>query len=84
MGQQPDSGGAGAAPPPESPSRREPARRTQFGREPQALLRSSNLGLEKLRFGMRLAKDLRHLRLKRYEHAARAIDEAGRLEQQSR
>ena len=139
MDPRPDPGGAGAAPPPESPGQRAPARRTQFGRERQAaarsggpaleamyqfllwliptlekfprsqkfqlgdrlqteslavldrlieatytrerqsLLRCANLGLEKLRFGMRLAKDLRHLDPKRYEHAARAIDEVGRL-----
>jgi hypothetical protein len=38
-----------------------------------------NLLLEKLRFLFRLAKDLRHLDLRRYEHAAREIDEIGRL-----
>ncbi|MBS0551492.1 MAG: diversity-generating retroelement protein Avd [Proteobacteria bacterium] len=46
-------------------------------REPQ--LRAANLGLEKMRFGVRLAKDLRHLDLKAYEHAARSIDEVGRM-----
>ncbi len=38
-----------------------------------------NLRLEKLRFLFRLAMDLRYLDLKRYEFAARAIDEIGRL-----
>ena len=50
-----------------------------YTRERQSLLRAANLGLEKLRFGLRLAKDLRHLDLKRYEHAARAVDDVGRL-----
>jgi hypothetical protein len=50
-----------------------------YTRERLGLLRAANMSLEKLRFGVRLAKDLRHLDLKRYEHAARAIDEVGRL-----
>ena len=41
-------------------------------------LARANLGLEKLRFLMRLAHDLGHLDRRRYEHAARCIDEAGR------
>ena len=32
-----------------------------YTRERLHLLRAANLGLEKLRFGLRLAKDLRHL-----------------------
>lgn len=36
-------------------------------RERQAMLRAANLGLERLRFGVRLAKSLRHLDLKAYE-----------------
>ncbi len=43
------------------------------------LLREANLGIEKLRFMFRLAKDLRHLDPRRYEHAARSLDEVGRL-----
>lgn len=50
-----------------------------FSRERAGHLRAANLELEKLRFGIRLAKDLRHLDFGRYEHAARAIDEVGRL-----
>ncbi len=50
-----------------------------FTRQRDAHLRAANLGLEKLRFGVRLAKDLRHLDLKAYEHAARSIDGVGRL-----
>jgi hypothetical protein len=42
-------------------------------------LRAANLELEKLRFGIRLAKDLRHIDFGRYEYAARSIDEVGRL-----
>lgn len=42
-------------------------------------LRRANLGIEKLRFLFRLAADLRLLDRRRYEHAARALDETGRL-----
>jgi hypothetical protein len=42
-------------------------------------LRQANLGIEKLRFLLRLAADLRLLDRRRYEHAARALDETGRL-----
>ena len=41
-------------------------------------LAGANLGLEKLRFLVRLARDLRLLDPRRYEHAARCIDETGR------
>jgi hypothetical protein len=44
-----------------------------------SLLARANLGLEKLRFFFRLALDLRFLDMKRYEHAARSLDEIGRL-----
>jgi hypothetical protein len=39
----------------------------------------ANLGIEKLRFLLRLAADLRLLDRRRYEHAARTLDETGRL-----
>jgi hypothetical protein len=42
-------------------------------------LRQANLGIEKLRFLLRLAADLKLLDRRRYEHAARALDETGRL-----
>lgn len=32
-----------------------------------------------MRFGVRLAKDLKHLDLKSYAHAARTLDEVGRM-----
>ncbi len=41
-------------------------------------LADANLGLEKLRFLFRLARDLRILDYRRYEYAARSIDETGR------
>ena len=41
-------------------------------------LARANLGLEKLRFLFRLAHDLRGLDGRRYEHAARGLDETGR------
>ena len=44
----------------------------------QAHLDHANLGLEKLRFFFRLARDLRYLDPRRYEHAARTLDETGR------
>jgi len=43
------------------------------------LLRSANLELEKLRYLVRLAHDLRYLNGRRYQHAAERIDEVGRL-----
>ncbi len=45
----------------------------------ECALDAANLHLEKLRFLFRLAFDLRCLDARRYEHAARAIDEIGRL-----
>jgi hypothetical protein len=47
------------------------------GRGP--ILAQVNLGLEKLRFLFRLAKDLHYLDLRRYEFAARALEEIGRM-----
>jgi hypothetical protein len=42
-------------------------------------LAQANLGIEKLRFLFRLATGLRLLDTRRYEHAARSLDEIGRL-----
>ena len=42
-------------------------------------LRRANLGIEKLRFLLRLAADLTLLDRRRYEHAARTLDETGQL-----
>ena len=50
-----------------------------YSRAAMPLLAAANLGLEKLRFLFRLAADLKLLDLRRYEFAARAIDEVGRL-----
>lgn len=50
-----------------------------YTRQREGHLRAANLGLEKLRIGLRLTKDLRLLDLKAYEHAARSIDEVGRM-----
>lgn len=41
-------------------------------------LARANLGIEKLRFLLRLAQDLRYLDRRRYEHAARSLDATGR------
>ncbi len=50
-----------------------------YERDRQTPLRRANLAIEKLRLLFRLACDLRCLDLRRYEHAARALDETGRL-----
>lgn len=50
-----------------------------YSKDRSSTLRAVNLSLEKLRFGFRLAKDLHHIDFKRYEYAARAIDEIGRM-----
>lgn len=42
-------------------------------------LQAANLGVEKLRILIRLATDLKVLDLRRYEHAARGLDEIGRM-----
>lgn len=44
-----------------------------------AILNAANRDLEKLRFMFRLAFDLRHIDIRRYEFAAKAIDEIGRM-----
>ena len=50
-----------------------------YSKDRRAALNHANLGLEQLRFLVRLSKDLGHLDLRRYEFAARAVDETGRL-----
>jgi len=50
-----------------------------YTRRRAAHLTDANLGIEKLRLLFRLSADLRYLDLKRYEHAARALDEVGRF-----
>ena len=50
-----------------------------YTRDRRGQLHAANLGIEKLRLLCRLAKDLRHLDQRRYEYAARALDETGRL-----
>ena len=50
-----------------------------YSRERTHHLRRANLGIEKLRFLLRLAADLRLLDRRRYEHAARSLDDTGRL-----
>lgn len=50
-----------------------------YSRQRDAALDAANLGLEKLRFLFRLAADLKLLDLRRYEFAARSLDEVGRL-----
>jgi hypothetical protein len=50
-----------------------------YTRSRDKLLAAANLGLEKLRLLMRLAHELKYLDLRRYEFAARAINDVGRL-----
>ena len=50
-----------------------------YTRDRRRHLTAANLGIEKPRFLCRLAKDLGHLDDRRYEQAARALDETGRL-----
>lgn len=50
-----------------------------YSRRPESPLARANLDLEKLRVLFRLAYDLRHLDGRRYEFAARSVDEVGRL-----
>jgi hypothetical protein len=51
----------------------------RYTRDRQELLRRANLGLEVLRFQVRLAHDLRCLRAASYEHAAGRLHEIGRM-----
>ncbi len=41
------------------------------------LLREANLKLEKLRYLIRLVKDLKYLSIKRYEHVSKCLNEIG-------
>lgn len=50
-----------------------------YSKDRQGFLRLANLGLEKLRHWLRLSHDLHYLDHRRYEFAARSIDEVGRL-----
>jgi hypothetical protein len=48
-----------------------------YSKPAEPFLRKVNMGLEKLRFLFRMAADLRLIDLRRYEFAARAINEVG-------
>ena len=50
-----------------------------YSKQPLAPLNEANLRLEKLRFMLRLARDLNYLDLRRYEFASGALLEVGRL-----
>jgi len=50
-----------------------------YTRARRPALQAANLGLEKLRVLFRLATEMRYLDDRRYEHAARSLDEVGRL-----
>lgn len=50
-----------------------------YTRDRRGHLARANLGLEKLRVFFRLAHELHHVDSRRYEHAARALDDIGRL-----
>jgi len=51
----------------------------RYTREKHELLRKGNIILERHRFQMRLAKDLKILPLNSFEFQAKAIDEIGRM-----
>jgi 23S rRNA-intervening sequence protein len=53
--------------------------RAKYTKDRRRLLEEANLGLEVLRFQMRLAKDLHCLKVESYAFAARSIDEIGRM-----
>ena len=50
-----------------------------YTRGRDTMLANANLGLERLRFFMRLSQELRLIDARRYEYAARGLDEVGRL-----
>jgi hypothetical protein len=50
-----------------------------YTRDRRGHLARANLGLEKLRFLFRIAFEQKHVDARRYEHAARMIDDVGRL-----
>ena len=50
-----------------------------FTRDRTRILKRVNIDLDKLRLLLRLAKDLSYLDRRRYEYAARRVDEVGRL-----
>jgi hypothetical protein len=49
-----------------------------YTRDRKGQLARANLGIEKLRFFFRLAVELHYLDRRRYQHAARTLDEIGR------
>lgn len=53
--------------------------RAKYSKQRKELLDHANLGLEVLRFQLRLAKDLQCLKVDSYGFAAKAVDEIGRL-----
>jgi hypothetical protein len=50
-----------------------------YTRARSPMLAAANLGIEKLRLLFRLSLDLKFLDMRRYEHAARSLDEIGRM-----
>ncbi len=50
-----------------------------FTRNRDAALAGANLGIDRLRFLLRLSEELGLIDLRRYEHAARGLDDVGRM-----
>ena len=50
-----------------------------YSRERTEILSKANLKLDKLRFLMRISKDMHYIDLKTFEHQARLVDEIGRM-----
>ena len=50
-----------------------------YTKDRKLCLRKANLRIEKLRFLIRLSHDFKYIDHRRYEHAARQLDETGRM-----
>lgn len=50
-----------------------------YSREKAGILKNVNLKLEKLRFLVRISRDMRYVNIESYEFTARKIDEIGRM-----
>ncbi|MFA5780467.1 MAG: diversity-generating retroelement protein Avd [Elusimicrobiota bacterium] len=51
----------------------------QYSKEKVAILRLANLKLEKIRYLIRISKDLRYIDLKAYEFSASSVNEIGKM-----
>ncbi len=49
----------------------------RFVRDKELLLRSTNISLEKMRYLIRMSKDLQFISIKKYEYASKEINQIG-------